>query len=130
MPIRVSVDETRGLAEMVFEGELTKSELLETMDRYVREPYSSMPLGLFDLSDVTFMDVSGDSVRAVARRVAQQVDSRLEEGKLAIVAPRDLLFGMARMYAILRADSPVEVQVFRGRDEAETWLGITNHSEL
>jgi len=130
MPIRVSVDETRGLVEMAVAGELTKSELVKTMDRYFREPYSTLPLGLFDLSDVTFMDISGDSVRDAARRAAQHVDSRLEGGKLAIVAPRDVLFGMARMYEILRADSPVEVQVFRGRDEAESWLGITNISEL
>ena len=68
------------------------------------------------------MHVSAASVRDVARRVSHHVASRLEEGKLAVIAPRDLLFGMARMYEMLRDDSPVEVRVFRERDEAESWL--------
>lgn len=128
MPIQVRVDETRELVELVFAGEVTNSELVETLDRYLLEPFSTFPLGLFDLSGVTDMKVSADTVRAVARRAAQHVDSRLEEGKLAIVAPRDLLFGMARMYGILRDDSPVEVRVFRERDEAESWLGLTKRA--
>ena len=122
MPIQVRVDETRGLVELVFAGELTDSEFKETVNRYLLEPFAAFPLGLFDLTDVTVMDVSAESVRNVARRVSLHVDSRLEEGKLAIVAPRDLLFGMARMYEMLRDDSPVEVRVFRERDEAESWL--------
>lgn len=127
MPVQVRVDETRGLVELVFAGELTDAEFKETANRYLLEPFAALPLGLFDLSDVTVMDVSAESVRDVARRVALHVDPRLEEGKLAIVAPRDLLFGMARMYEMLRNDSPVEVRVFREREEAESWLGLTNH---
>jgi hypothetical protein len=125
MPIRVNVDETRKLVEVVFEGELTGSDVADLMDRHLRDPSSALPLGLFDLSGVTAMGISSDSVRAAARRVAEHVNSRVEEGKLAIVAPRDLLFGMARMYGILRSESPVEVRVFRQRGEAESWLGLT-----
>jgi hypothetical protein len=115
MSIRVNVDETRKLVEVVFEGELTGSDIADLMDRYLRDPYSALPLGLFDLSDVTALGISSDSVRHAARRVAEHVNSRLKEGKLAIVAPRDVLFGMARMYEILRNESPVEVRVFRRR---------------
>ena len=125
MPIRVNVDETRKLVEVVFEGELTESDIADLMDRHLRDPRSAFPLGLFDLCGVTAMSLSSDSVRDAAGRVAEHVNSRLEGGKLAIVAPRDLLFGMARMYEILRSESPVEVRVFRQRDEAESWLGLT-----
>jgi hypothetical protein len=125
MSIRVRVDETRELLEMVFAGEVTNSEFLEAMNRYIVEPCAVLPLGLFDLSDVTILGVAAESVRDAARQVAQHVDPRLGEGKLAIVAPTDVLFGMARMYEILRDDSPIEVRVFRERDEAESWLGLT-----
>jgi hypothetical protein len=130
MSIKVNVDESRELVEIVFAGEVTKSEFIELMDRYFREPSSAFPLGLFDLSDVTGVDVAAESVRDAARRAGEYVDSRLDGGKLAIVAPRDLLFGMARMYEILRGDSPVEVRVFREREEAESWLGITNRATV
>jgi hypothetical protein len=130
MSIKVNVDESRELVEIVFAGEVTKSEFIELMDRYFREPSSAFPLGPFDLSDVTGVDVAAESVRDAARRAGEYVDSRLDGGKLAIVAPRDLLFGMARMYEILRGDSPVEVRVFREREEAESWLGITNRATV
>jgi hypothetical protein len=127
MPIEVRVDETRELVEMVFAGEVTDSEFVETIDHYLLEPYAAFPRGLFDLSDVTVVGVSADSVRHAARHATRHVDSRLEEGKLAIVAPRDVLFGLARMYSILRDDSPVEVRAFRNRNEAESWLGLTKN---
>jgi hypothetical protein len=130
MPIQVNADESRELVEIVFTGEVTGSEFAELMEKYFHEPSSALPLGLFDLSDVTIVDVAAGSVREAARRAEQYVDSRLEGGKLAIIAPRDLLFGMARMYEILRGDSPVEVRVFRERDEAESWLEITNHAAV
>ena len=47
-----------------------------------------------------------------------------------IVAPRDVLFGLARMYEILRSGSPVEVRVFRERGEAESWLGLGKDAAL
>jgi hypothetical protein len=53
------------------------------------------------------------------------VDPRVGESRLAIVAPRDELFGLGRMYEFLRGDSPVDVRVFRERKEAELWLGLS-----
>lgn len=128
-PIRVSVDDALQLVEVVFEGELTESGLAELMERHLRGPYSAFPLGLFDLSDVTALGISSESIRKAARSVGEHVNSRLKEGKLAIVAPRDLFFGMARMYEILRSESPVEVRVFRERGEAESWLGLTKRGD-
>jgi hypothetical protein len=125
MTIQVHVDESRQLVEVVFAGQVTDSEFADTMNRYLQEPFATLPLGLFDLTDIASLDVAAESIRDAARRVAQHVDSRLEQGKLAIVAPRDLLFGMARMYEMLRDESPVEVRVFRERNEAESWLGLT-----
>lgn len=130
MPIHVRVDEAQALVEVEFAGELTDSDFIETVTRYLREPFTTLPLGLFDLSGVTVMDVASASIREVARRAAEHVDSSLEEGKVAIVAPRDFLFGMARMYEILRDGSPVEVRVFRERGEAESWLGLTRRDAV
>ena len=81
---------------------------------------------LLDLRDVVAADFSAHLVRAAASRVKDRVDPRLESGKFAIIAKRDFLFGMARMYQILRDESPVEVRVFRDRGEAELWLGIAD----
>jgi hypothetical protein len=126
MPIDAKIDEERGLVEIVVAGEVTESELSGAFDRYISESWSALPLGLLDLRDAVAADISTPLVHKAASRAEERVDPRLESGKFAIIAPRDFLFGMARMYQILRDESPVEVRVFRDRGEAELWLGITD----
>jgi hypothetical protein len=124
MPIEAKVDERRGLVEVVLAGEVTDAELSGAVDRFFSEAWSALPLGLLDMSDLVATDVSAALIHKAASRAQNVVDPRLASGKFAIVAPRDFLFGMARMYEILRSDSPVEVHVFRDRQEALLWLGI------
>ncbi len=127
MPIEAKVDERRGFVEIVLAGDVTDSELSGAVDRFFSETWSALPLGLLDLRDVEATDVSARLIRKAASRAESHVDPRLESGKFAIVAARDFLFGMARMYEILRSDSPVEVRVFRDRQEALLWLGIAEN---
>jgi hypothetical protein len=125
MPIQAKVDERRGFVEIVLAGEVTESELAGAIERYFSESWAVLPLGLLDLCGVAATDVSAGLIREAVSRAEKYVDPLLESGKFAIVAPLDFLFGMARMYEILRSDSPVEVRVFRERQEALRWLGIT-----
>lgn len=127
MSIEAKVDERRGLVEVVLAGEVTESELSAAFDRYFSESWSALPLGLLDLRDLAATDVSAALIHKAASRAQNDVDPRLDSGRFAIIAPRDFLFGMARMYEILRSDSPVEVRVFRDRPEAVQWLGIAEN---
>jgi hypothetical protein len=103
----------------VLTGEVTESEIRELMARHFREPHAALPLGLFDLLDATSLEVPSSLIRDVATRATRHVDPRVDHGKLAIVAAQGEIFGLGRMYEILRSDSPVEVRVFRQRDEAK-----------
>jgi hypothetical protein len=42
--------------------------------------------------------------------------------RVALVAPTDLAFGMARMYELSRTASTNKLQVVRSRAEGEAWL--------
>jgi hypothetical protein len=122
------VGERRGLVEIVLADEAIESELSGAIDRHFSESWSALPLGLLDLRHVTATDVSARLIREAASRAEKHVDPRLESGKFAIIAPRDFLFGMARMYEILRSDSSAEVRVFRDRLEALRQSGaLTGH---
>jgi len=46
-----------------------------------------------------------------------------------VVVTSDLLFGMARMYQILRDEPTDELEIFRTLDDALRWLGILNAKE-
>jgi hypothetical protein len=47
----------------------------------------------------------------------------------ALVVTSDVVFGMARMYQILRDESPDELQIFRKVDDAFRWLWIIDAKE-
>jgi hypothetical protein len=57
--------------------------------------------------------------------VAAAADVPGQHSKLAIVAPKDLYFGLGRMYESFRECIPrttKETNVFHSREEAEEWL--------
>lgn len=47
---------------------------------------------------------------------------KVQFGSCAIVAPRDAMFGMMRMFEVIAAPYFKAIRVFRGKTEAEAWL--------
>lgn len=77
---------------------------------------------LVDLSAVTRFDVSAEGLRKVMDLFAP-IDQLGIATRLAIVAPADAVYGVARMYQMLRGDDvPEEISVFRDRAAADAWL--------
>ena len=68
---------------------------------------------------------SVERLKEVALRAALK-DSLLDAPRLAIIAPQDSVFGIARMYEAYRrgAGGTKDVGVFRRADEAAQYLGI------
>jgi len=76
--------------------------------------------GIWDLSHVTDFTVSGAGIPELAAR-----PSIIAAGYVrVIVAPLDLLFGMARMFQLLSDDTRPELQVVRTMDEAYRLLSV------
>ena len=130
MPIQVKVDEKRGLVEVVLTGEVTEAEVGETMNRYLAGAAAALPLGLFDASGITVTDLSPDLLSDLAGGAAKHVDSRIQRGKLAVVATSDLALALGRIYQILRRNSPVEVRVFSAHEPAKRWLGLVKDGSV
>ena len=74
---------------------------------------------LLDAREVTKVELSGACLREVA------TDTVFGEGSLRVfVTGSEVGFGMARMYQMLRDESPDEIRIFRNIDEARAWLGL------
>ena len=74
---------------------------------------------LWDLQGVSTLEVTNETLQSLA-----QARSYSSEAKRAIVAPRDILFGMARMFQMLHDGAPEDLRVFRTVEEANDWLGL------
>jgi len=75
-------------------------------------------------------EASSDQLLELAD-LAVEMDSSAGSSKFAIIAPHDLAFGLAGMFATFRgADtrSKKEVAVFRSRAEAFAFLGVPDNA--
>src|SRR5579863_5359391 len=78
--------------------------------------------GISDFSTVTTFSVASRTMRTAAL----QPSPYPQETPRFLVAPRDELFGMARMYELI-ADRPMNMlKVVRSREDALAALGIQN----
>ena len=122
--IEFSFDPTLHARVAVYSGTVDDTELLGTYNALISSPgYDASLNDLVDLRAVEKLDVTGDALRELARAFALVVDRRRYRTRRAIVAPMDHVYGMARMYEILRSDAPEEIRVFRDMEAARAWLG-------
>ena len=65
--------------------------------------------------------MSSEAVRQLSQMV-QESDAAFAGARWAIIASTDVVFGMARMYELLRGDASYEIRVFRSAEEAQRWV--------
>ena len=75
---------------------------------------------------VDFRNATGDAgiSASAVQKVADIFDASSHSFKVAFVADTDFIFGMSRMFEMLRDNSTEEACVFRNVDEAKRWLGL------
>jgi len=125
MGIRYRIDEELKLVIAVVVGRVTDADVLEYAKRRHDDPEPRRALDeVMDLR-ASAMDstVTGDAVRQLARFWRDRSDN-IADGRLAIIAPGNVSFGMSRMYQFLRDDGPDSIRVFRDPIEALRWLEV------
>jgi hypothetical protein len=120
--IRFQVDPEARIRIAFFEGVVDDQEVLGSYGALVSQPdYDPTLDDMVDMGGVERLEVSSETVRRLVDMFTP-LDTDQVVTRLAIVAPKDHVFGMARMYEILRSDAPEQIRVFRDRDQAERWL--------
>ena len=122
MPITCQFDHAKRRIIGLAAGTLAEQDLFDFQRQFsVRPDYN----GVFDSTSVKDLHkIDHDSLKKLAG-VAAASDRSDNPTKLAIVAPKDLHFGLGRMYESFRECIPQsvrEISVFHSRAEAEQWL--------
>jgi hypothetical protein len=104
-------------------GVFTNQDMLDCLAGLYNDPARrpGMPC-LVDCRGVERMMVTPSGVQAAVMMEAIMVDRRQPPWGVAVIAPEDEMFWMARTYEVLRAGSPESVRVFREARAAERWL--------
>ncbi len=79
---------------------------------------------LVDLRETNSIQRSSDVLRMFADFAKRRLDGLSTRPKIAVVAPKDLSFGLARMCEAFAASVPWDFSVFRAMDAALAKLGV------
>jgi hypothetical protein len=123
MPISYVIDQVAQRVTLTYFGTVTDADLFAVYEKLYSDPRHRVGMDeLADCRPVDKLELTGQGLRDLASRATFSMDSRRVSWRVAVVAPQDAIYGMARMFQSLRDDSPEEVQVFRDLVSALYWL--------
>jgi len=104
-------------------GVVSSDELFESIVLVKRDILNGLPAdkALYDFSETSKIDITNRDIRKYSVKCIEI--ARLSPNvKAAVVAPSDLIFGLARMWEMQIDENRWHVKVFRSRELAESWL--------
>ena len=124
MPVTFEIDRETFLIRTTCSGHVTFDEveahfreLAAAWERFV--PFDV----LLDLTECTSLPTIWQ-LRAVVSRVAD-LGGRKSFGSCAIVASREILFGILRMFEVFAEGKFEALRVFRSKSDAQSWLSTS-----
>lgn len=118
MGMNYRIDEGRRIVLTRGWGVISTRDLMDLTSRILLDPrFDPTYRSLADLTEVTDVLVNTMSMAETATAPLFVAGTRR-----AIVAPSDMVHGMASTFASISARAGHEVRVFRGMPDAEAWL--------
>jgi len=121
MPIHHEIDRKRSLIRTTCTGAVNLEEVSQHFRALESERDLPDPLDvLLDLSAISSVP-EADQIQLIAAEIRRLL-GKIHWGVCAIVATRDLVFGVSRVLEVRAEDSFAATQVFRELAAAEAWL--------
>lgn len=123
MAVQYSIRE--GVLNMEFIGIYEPQDVVRQFLEAMSDPTCPNPVAL--LVDVSRSESLATRPAGEIRMVAEFLGPYAERigGRVAVVAPSDVLYGLSQMGAVYSEAVGVSAQVFRTSDEALKWLGVS-----
>jgi hypothetical protein len=121
MPVSYTIDAEEKLIHTRCFGNVTLDEVVAHFRTLERDPACPDTLDVFlDVRETTSLPFSGE-ISAVAVEISR-VKKKVRFNACAVVATREALFGMLRMFSVVAGPYFQAIHVFRAASEAEEWL--------
>ena len=121
MPITYKIDADKNTIRTKAVGHLTLQEVVDHFRTLEQDPQRPERTDVFlDLSEVSSVPKTTE-ISTVVNEL-KRIRGKIRFNACAILACRDALFGMMRMFEVLAEDSFRVTRTFRTATEAETWL--------
>jgi hypothetical protein len=119
--IKKDVHKDKDITIVNVSGELLFEQIVQVLEDFYKSDFTLKLL--WDLSHADLSALTNSHIEKIISYAKSKSHLR-EGGKTAIVALKDIDYGVSRMYEILSElkEHPVSHSVFRNRDEALKWL--------
>ena len=126
MPVTIHTNADEVVRYAIFTGVVSNDDVTGAYQQLSEAADGSMDL-VADATGIERVDVAASEVRMLAhRRTLEGQRNGREQQRIAVVAPTDGAFGVARMYQSYRETfgSATQYLVCRRMSEARQWLGL------
>ena len=128
MPITYQLKPEERLVIIVHAGTVTDDKFLSFYKASYKDSRFDKSFNLLvDLRHAENSVRSATALNELAGFMRKQYADTTARPKVAVVAPEDISFGLARMYEVFSGDVPWEFAVFRAADAALAWLGLSEN---
>jgi hypothetical protein len=105
-------------------GDMTIDDLFQAGIRFLAFPeeIKKWRYTIVDLTSVESMNITSDDIRSVVEQNRRIAAIACPGVLIAVAAPKDLGYGLARMWEILMEQIGWETVSLRSRSEAEAWI--------
>jgi hypothetical protein len=129
MPISYAIDPDQNLVSIALGEDFRSADTLGFVRDLLEDPNLRPGMnGIVDTEGARARSLVGADVRALAD-LAHSVERLWDGSRWAFVAPSPVLYGLSRMYQMLRGDAGCEIGVFRELTAARTWIGAAASTE-
>ena len=126
MPISYHLKPDQKLVVLVHKGIISDEEFLSFYEALYEDAQFDKSFNLLvDLRQTESSVRSAAALNQFADFIRKQFVNISVKPKVAVVAPKDISFGLARMYEVFSDDVPWQFAVFRAADAALAWLGLS-----
>jgi len=127
MPVTYQINHETAFIETHCTGEVTLDEVLDHFRQLEAEPSLPRQLDvLLDLDKTTSLPESPQLMEVT--RAVERLSAKVEWGVCAIVANRDALYGMSRIFEVFAERQFDHISVFRDREDAKRWIASNRSS--
>jgi len=122
MPIEIKYIENNSGVILDYSGYVSGDELVSVVNEiFNNDNFTSLKYWIADRTNCTKYDVETHHAKAIAA-LTEMHYLKNPNMLLALVSPKNIEFGMSRMYQILSDDKGFKTMVFHSRSEANEWI--------
>lgn len=130
MPIAFDLDPDGQLVVVKHIGDVPDDEFLTFYQDFFDGPGATAHMDLLiDLEQTRSIARSSQALRTLARLIEEKLADTPAQRKVAVIAPADNSFALARMYEVFGECVPWTFVVFRDGESARAWLGASRGLE-